>query len=227
MDLLGQVPQMQRVPLRLAATIGGLGLPEHMWLDEFGRALVRCFESAAALNGKARWADKNPENALNVRHWARLLNGDFDFVMVVRHPFDIVASLVETKWGMTVPPTLDGKAAHVRAFIESGLDFCEAHPQSASIVRYEALVADPEATLTELLCRLGEEFEPAMISDLNAAYHLPGLGDPKCTLDTISRDSVRRWETDFTPGEIAALEFELGTLRERLGYDATVRTTIA
>ena len=40
------------------------------------------------LTGKARWADKNPENVLYWRDWDRLLGRDWLFVHMVRHPLE-------------------------------------------------------------------------------------------------------------------------------------------
>jgi hypothetical protein len=200
--------------------MAALGLPEDVWLDEFGRAFIRCFELATARNGKKRWADKNPENAINILHWHRLLDQNFDFIMVARHPFDIIASMEEIKMNRALPTILEKRAAHVRTYIESGLEYCEANPSRSSIMRYEALVSDPRGTLEEVLARIGEEFDPAMLADLGADRHGRGLEDPKSHgRGQISGENVRRWARDFTPDQVVRLHSELGALVERLGYD--------
>lgn len=104
-DLLGQHREDPLAFARLGATMSALGLDQNDWLDEFGRALVRCYERATTAHGKARWADKNPENALNIHHWHRLLSGRMFFILVARHPYDIVASMEEARMDRAIPWT--------------------------------------------------------------------------------------------------------------------------
>jgi hypothetical protein len=219
-DLLRQAPNDPLAHVRLGASIAALGLPEDVWLDEFGRAFIRCFELATVRAGKKRWAHKNPENAINIRHWHRLLAQNFDFILVVRHPFDIIASMEETKMKLTIPTILEERAAHVRTYIESGLEYCEAHPSRSSIVRYEALVSNPRGALEEMLVHIDEAFDPAMLTDLGAERQGHGLEDPKSRgRGQISGENVRRWARDFTPDQIQRLHLKLAALMERLGYD--------
>ena len=220
-DLLRQFPDDPLSHGRLGASIAALGLPEDVWLDEFGRALIRCFELAAAREGKRRWADKNPENSINIWHWDRLLAQDFDFILVVRHPFDIVASMDEIQMNRAIPTILEERAAHVRTYIEAGLEYCEAYPSRASIVRYEALVSNPRGAVEEMLAHIGEEFDPAMLTDLGAERQGYGLEDPKSRgRGQISAESVRRWTRDFTPDQVRAPSFRTrrarGTVTLRL-----------
>jgi hypothetical protein len=200
--------------------MASLGLPEEDWLDRFGRALIGCFELAATRNGKKRWADKNPENAINIWHWDRLLVHNLDFILVVRHPLDIIASMEETPMKQIIPKDLKGRAAHILSHINYGLEYCEAYPLRASILRYEELVQHPQYTLEGLLARIGEEFNPAMLADLGGDCHGRGIEDPKARARSqISAEGVRRWARDFTPVQVVRLHSELGGLMERLGYD--------
>jgi hypothetical protein len=48
------------------------------------------------------------------------------------------------------------------------------YPDRYRVVRYEALVADPEATLREVTSFLGEELEPQMLATLPAVAHTQG-----------------------------------------------------
>lgn len=181
-DLLQQFPNDPLRHGRLAASIAALGLPDHVWLDEFGCALVRFFEQAAANHGKKRWADKSPENALNIYPWDRLLDGTLHFVMVLRHPLDIVASIAETPMPLVIPTTLEGCAQHVASYVKAGLDYCDAHPDRSTVVRYEALVTEPQRTMTELLDRLGEQFELGMLLEPSASRHGRGSRTLRCSV---------------------------------------------
>lgn len=219
-DLLRQFPDDPLAHGRLGASISALGLPEEVWLDEFGRALVRCYELAAAQHGKRRWVDKNPENSINIWHWDRLLAQDFYFVLVVRHPFDIIASMHEIRMDRVIPTSVAGRAEHVGLYISSGLEYHDANPSRSSIVRYEDLVADPKNRLEKLLVRLGEEFDPGMLTNLNAGSQGSGLEDPKSRgRSHISDESVKRWPGNFTDDDVTRLQDMLGDLMVRLGYD--------
>jgi hypothetical protein len=217
---LRQFPNDPLAHGRLGASIAVLGLPEDIWLDEFGRAFIRCLELAAAQHGKKRWADKNPENAINIWHWHRLLGENLDFILVVRHPFDIVASMIEIRMDRVIPTLVEQQAEHVRTYVEAGLEYCEKHPARSSIVRYEALVSDPRSTLEELLARIGETFDPAMLVSLGASRHGHGLEDPKSRdRCQISGENVRRWVKEFSVDQVERLHWQLGALMARLGYD--------
>ncbi len=196
-----------------------LALPESVWVDEFTNALIRCYEQAAAAAGKRRWADKNPENALNAGHWDRTLQGKAFFVMLLRHPFDTIASLCEAKMDKAVPADIRGKAKHVAAYIEAGRNVVAQAPERSITVRYETLVADPTAALQPVLSMINEAFEPAMIENLASPSHGRGLEDPKIRdRGRIDAGSVGRWRRDLDAKDKSIAENELGALVRDLGY---------
>jgi Sulfotransferase family len=204
---------------RLAASMQALGLPREAWLDEFGRALVRIYSQAAASHGKQRWADKSPENAINIAEWDRLLHGRLHFVLVIRHPYDVIASMMETPMPLVISQTLEGRANHVSSYMSSGLDYRERHPERSTILRYEDLVMTPEQTMTDLLDRLGEKFEAALLNELQARHHGTGLEDPKALRwSGISQASIGRWQRDIPTRQIELLRHHFGFLLPRLGY---------
>ncbi len=219
-DLFGQYLNDPHAHARLGASIKALGLPEDVWVDEFTKALIRCYEIAAAKAGKRRWADKNPENALNAAHWDRTLGGKLFFIMIIRHPFDTVASMCEAKMDKAVPDDLTGKAKHVATYIESGLKFIEQATGRSAIVRYEELVGNSEAALKPVLDLIGEEFEPAMTENIAAPAHGHGLEDPKIhKRQNITAESIGRWKNDFSPADKTVLNAALGSLVDKLGYE--------
>ena len=70
-----------------------------------------------------------------------------------------------------------------------------------------------------MLADIGEEFDPAMLTDLGAERQGYGLEDPKSRgRGQISAESVRRWTRDFTPDQVERLHSGLGALVERLRY---------
>lgn len=217
-DLLGQFPKDPLAHGRLGSSIEALGLPQEVWLDEFGRAFVRCFECAMQRHGKVRWVDKNPENALNIAHWDRLLGGKLNFVLVVRHPADIIASMEEIKMNRVIPTTLEGRADHVVQYIQSGLDYLSSHPERSALVRYEDLVRDPRGTLVNLLTAVDEEFEEDMLTSLGGD-HGEGLEDPKARgRASVSSENVERFTRAFDIEQIAILRRHIGGIMDRLDY---------
>lgn len=219
-DLLGQFPNDPLAHGRLGSSIRALGISTETWLDEFGRALCRCYELAACHAGKRRWADKSPENSINIAHWDRLLNGRLAFVLVVRHPLDIIASMAEIGMDKVIPVDAAGRAAHVSDYIESGLAFLDRHPDRGIIVRYEHLVADPRGALTDLMSFLHEFYDEAMITNLHTGSHGEGLEDPKIRSHAgISTRNVGRWRRDLTPDEVRLAAPLLARVSERLSYE--------
>lgn len=219
-DLLGQFPNDPLAHGRLGSSIQALALPTETWLDEFGHALCRCYKMAAQRAGKTRWADKNPENALNVNHWERLLGGRMVFVLVVRHPLDVIASMAEIAMDKVIPIDVAGRASHVRDYINAGLNFADRHRERSLIVHYERLVTEPRAALNELMQLANEEYDEVMISGVLADHHGDGLEDPKARRHIrISDDNVGRWRKDLTPADVRLATPIIVELCTRFGYD--------
>jgi protein-tyrosine sulfotransferase len=219
-DLLGQFPNDPLAHGRLGSSLRALGLPTEIWLDEFGRALCRCYDIAAQRAGKRRWADKNPENALNAPHWDRLLCGRMAFVLVVRHPLDVIASMAEIGMNKVIPADLVQRASHARDYILAGLAFAEAHTERSTIVRYEWLVRDPVTALSDLTCFLSEKYDGGMVDNLHKDCHGTGLEDPKILQHVgISGGSVGRWRRDLSRGEVDLVTPVVRPILERLGYE--------
>lgn len=218
-DLLGQ---FQKDPLgfaRLGHTIKVLGLPLEEWFDEFGQAYVRCMEIAAQRAGKKRWAEKNPENSLNIRHWHRLLKGELRFIMVVRNPLDILASIKETQMSGAIPLDLTGRINHIKEYINSGLQYCDEFPDRSYIIKYEDIILNPEHCLTALFQWLGESWSKETIENLNSQEHGIGLEDPKVKrFKDIQSGSLNRWEKDLSWVEKQKAKFAFLKINKRFRY---------
>jgi sulfotransferase family protein len=219
-DLLAQYPDDPLAHGRLGSSLRGLGLPTETWLDEFGNALCRCYDIATRKAGKSRWADKNPENTLNIAHWDRLLGGHMTFVLVARHPLDIIASIAEIPMNKDIPTDIVGRAAHVRDYITAGLAFADDHSERSILVRYERLVSEPKGTLISLMSFLGEEYDDAMINNLHTGYHGEGLEDPKARHHVdISSRNIGRWQRDLSADQVSLAKPLLAAICQRLDYE--------
>jgi hypothetical protein len=84
-------------------------------------------------------------------------------------------------------------------------------------VRYESLVADPEAECAKLCAFLGLAYDPEM-----PRFHegrtrsQPGLTAKKAWLPVTA--GLRRWRDQMAPGDVARFEAAAGSLLDELGY---------
>jgi protein-tyrosine sulfotransferase len=166
---------------------------------------------------RRRWAEKTP---LNVRHidWILERFPEARFIHVIRDGRDVVCSMrqhpdrrwVDGAWVKVHRPlSLDQYARRWVLDTEAGMAH-RGDPRYLE-VRYEDLVQDPAGVLEELLQRLGESFDPAMLVE-------PGPGPTHHAGTAISTRSMGRWRTDLTPEEQGAVQRIAGATLARLGY---------
>ncbi|MEA2627194.1 MAG: hypothetical protein QOD06_3239 [Candidatus Binatota bacterium] len=219
-DFYGDYVRDDLAHARLFSSVRTLGLDDGELLDVFGRAFIEVHERAARRRGKARWADKSPENAMYANQWQRLLGGRLAFVHLVRDPRDVLASLLEARFDKAVPVEFRGKVELCRRYLESAADFVDRHPAISRTVRYEELVARPEETLEALFTWLQEPFERAVLRHFNDAERQEGLEDPKVkqTLEVHTR-SVGRWRSELSVEQVRIAQAELAGIAGRYGYD--------
>ena len=84
-------------------------------------------------------------------------------------------------------------------------------------MRYEALVAEPDATVRGICAFAGIPFEPAMLDyagavDVSSKPHQQRLLAPPTT-------GVRSWREDMAAADVAAFEAVAGDLLRELGYE--------
>lgn len=183
---------------RFFSTARTYGLPEEWLLSRFGQAFVEFHERAAAAAGKARWADKNPENVLFLDAWRTMLPEGFVFIEMVRDPLDALASLSEIGFRKTVPDDFSERVALYARFREAGIRQLRDHPTRSVRIQYERLARDPEGTVRGLMEWLDESFEPAALNALNAPERGSGIEDPKSRLNSrVHSQSVGRGSRDL------------------------------
>ena len=218
-DVFGDYLRDDLSHIRFFSTVRSLGLEDEEVVSLFGRAFVASHDLAARKHGKRRWADKTPENVLYLERWHDLLGGRFFFIHVVRHPLDVLASMIEAKFDKTVPPDFAGKVDVYRSFVQSAHDYAATHPTTSTIVRYEELVANPTATLTSVLGAIGERFEPQMLDAWTDPDRGHGIEDPKTAASAaIHTDSIGRGGEDLSPDEVRLAHERLGAIAEKLRY---------
>ncbi|HMQ08532.1 MAG TPA: sulfotransferase [Saprospiraceae bacterium] len=218
-DLLTQYLNDELAFARLSSSIKVLDLPVEYWLDEFGKAFVNCYNKAAKQAGKNRWADKNPENCINIFHWHRLLNGKLKFILIVRNPLDIVASMNEANMYKTYPDDLQGKMDQVKTYLESALQYADANKNSSLIVKYEDLVFNTPKVMAQVFDWLNEPWDDQFLIKIFDTFHKKGLEDPKFSRHkNVSSENINRWKDDLIWDDVKMIEKYLHPLISHLGY---------
>jgi hypothetical protein len=209
-DFFGLYKNDPLAHVRFFATARCLGLPERDLLEIFGSAYRQVREQAALAHGKARWADKIPENVLYLDRWSEILGDGFSFIHVVRNPLDALGSLKEACFQKTVPDSFTERVEMYRAFRTAGDDHVARYPENSFVLEYEALVADPAMTLASLFSFLGESFEREVMVRYRDDSRGLGLEDAKVrTTTAIHSNSVGRSRAVLSLDEAALVTTEL------------------
>lgn len=140
-------------------------------VDDSFRALVQTIFSAKAFaSGKSVFSEKTPSNLMHFRALLDLFP-DAHFIMVVRHPYDIVASMKEVarqhRQTGKRPPSfcsdVQMSAKEINRYWRAGFDAALAYPGRVYIVNYEDVVEAPGETALDICRFLELPEEPDMI----------------------------------------------------------------
>lgn len=94
------------------------------------------------------------------------------------------------------------------------------HPTGYTIVRFEDLISEPEATVRRVCEFLGEPFEPRMMAMASAEEFRRSLGEGTRAeaSDLLSTDFIGRYRGRVPNAEVAYIQGHLGKLMQRHGY---------
>ena len=146
-------------------------------------------------------------------------------LFLVRDFRDMVASILSFNARRDVQGFGRAGAASDAAYVSSLgawakglLEAWKRRRETAHLVRYEDLVADPERALGGLLSYLGVDGSAGTVAEIRArlADELPELGDHATSAGP--EQSVGRWRRDLEPGLVAECERALGPALEAFGY---------
>jgi len=176
-------------------------------------------------SGKARIAEKTPNNVFFFRHLHRMFP-NATYIHMVRDGRDVVASLLTMDWrgpdGEPLEYTTDARLAarYWANSIVAARQFAH-HTQGRSRyceLRYEDLIAQPEPCLRALFEFLGEPWEPAVLS-FHEREHALGI---ESSADAVTRPifhtSVGRWRTQLSAEQRQAVKEEAGNVLLELRY---------
>jgi hypothetical protein len=162
------------------------------WLGALRLATDRLYERALAPSGRTLFLDKTPAYALVLDFLTRLYP-DARYVVLTRHPIAV--------WSSYVDSFFDGDctAAHARnpvleRYVPAIARLLRERPVPLVHVRYERLVAGPEAGLREICAFLGLPYDPGMVEygrgEEGGSATPRGLGDP-ITVNRETRPTTR------------------------------------
>jgi hypothetical protein len=191
-----------------------------------GEAIAAVFAAYAAERGKERWGDKTPLYMQHLDLLERLFPGAH-FVHLVRDGRDAALSFLSVPPGLMTegwghPRDAAGFACQwateVRAAQRLG-----GHVGSERYLelRYEALVAEPEAEVRRVCAFAGLGFDAGMLdyvgrTDSARKAHQQRLNEPP-------RRGVRDWRREMDAGDLRAFESVSGGLLDELGYEVAHR----
>jgi hypothetical protein len=215
--------------LRDAKALEGLsamGFPREQVAARLGALASGFFAAYASSHGKPRWADKTPSYAACLDFIEQLFPERAQYVMLYRHGLDAACSIARI-------PAIEDVAVHVAA---CGGDrfagcarywattcaemrrFAAAHRERCFELRYEGLVANPDASLRPLFGFLGEPWEPDVLRFHERPHdHRAGLEDRKAALSRGFEPNLGTWRRE-PRAVIAAMHAQAQPMLLELGY---------
>jgi hypothetical protein len=180
-------------------------------------AVRAVFAAWAAGRGKPRYADKTPGYVVHIPALAALFP-EATFVHVVRDGRDVAASFVELGWAAGPAEA----ALHWRLRVRRGRRAGWAlGPGRYHELRYEDLVADPEATLRRLCIAIDLPFDAAMLDHRPRAAEVArstSHPDYHRHLDAPVTADLRDWRRDLPDADVVRIESVAGDALRELGY---------
>lgn len=114
----------------------------------------RYFLNIAKNQDKELWGEKTPANVYFFHEIDAQLT-DCTFILTIRHPYDIIASLVNR--GKSI---LDAVAL---CLLNMGIGYVQSLHHKINVLKYEALVQSPKGSIKKLCTQLELDFENAML----------------------------------------------------------------
>lgn len=181
-------------------------------------AFIEAFQAAClSASGKRVWAEKTPENVRRFDQIARQFPRA-RFVHVVRDGRDVACSLRRARWMKLEKITRGADRGSPEALEACGCYWAErvrlgrrlAGRPNYHEVRYEDLVANPQAALRPLLAYLGVDWDARVLEGASsAAEQAEG---------PVFASSIGRWRAELSTEELALLDRHIGPLLDDLGY---------
>ncbi|MEM9163233.1 MAG: sulfotransferase [Cyanobacteria bacterium P01_F01_bin.4] len=172
---------------------------------------------------KHRWGEKTPEHYRDIETLLKWYP-QAQIIWMLRDPRGQIASLRVVPWA---EPYEDLHATSWKNSISAMEHW--ASDRRVQIVKYEALVTDPEKTLQAVCNFLGEEYAPEMLNRSNetspminfSGWEEKHLQD---TLKPINVKSISKWKSTLSPMAISIIEHVARPEMVRCDYEPVTET---
>lgn len=168
--------------------------------------------------GKTRYCEKTPANIRHIDELFDFYKGRIRFINIFRDGRDVVTS--------RHPEDPDQYWVPIRRWVQDTKRGIEAERRGLVLsIRYEDLVAQPEATIRKVCDYIGEPFHPAMLEHQNAANSISKMGKMAWMkgAQAINTDSLRKWEKPEHRERLEEFYRHKGAVRllQELGYESS------
>jgi hypothetical protein len=194
----------------------------------FKRLILSLLEKYRDNSGKARVAEKSPNNVFFFQHLSHIFP-ESPLVHVIRDGRDVVCSLLTMNWidpktGQPIEYTRDPRKAaqYWASAIAAGRAAAERASTASRYteLRYEDVVTRAEPTLKGLFAHLGEPWDPAVLDFHETKRNLAGESSAEQVSKPLYTASIGRWKENLDPAGKQAVKEVAGDLLIQLGYAA-------
>lgn len=186
----------------------------------FGEIVSAIFAAWAAREGKPRWGDKTPQYACEIPTLCEIFPG-CQIIHCIRDGRDVALSYCRAPFG---PGNVYTAAREWRRLVTAGRRAGRARPPRQYLeVRYERLLAAPEATMDEVFAFLGETPISGPVRP-HPMRRDPGSQFGSLSIDQVSNTAIagwntQKWKTEMAAADRAVFESVGGELLRELGYE--------
>jgi protein-tyrosine sulfotransferase len=209
-----------------------VGVEPEQVIERLRGLALGLWRDICAASGKPIWVEKSAFDFFHVDAIERLLGHRCRYIWLSRNPTDVIASLKDYVGKVEVYPSelhdyVRREPIPPLAFAQAWADaqrrmagFAQRLGEDCLRVRYEELVAEPEAQLGRIQGFIGVEGDPAaLLEGLASSTGAMGFGDWKTYgRIKVSDESVGRAK-DFPPRLLARLGEILNPVMTELGYE--------
>ena len=181
-------------------------------IDRLHRDMILgLLEPMRKASGKNRVAEKSPNNAMAFGPLHHLFP-DSPIIHVVRHPYDVVASLLERTWidlatgkPMAYTENVTDAAIYWAQIVTLATEMGERIGERYIEVQYENLATEPEPTLKDLFERIGEPWEPGVLEFYRQERDLAGESSADQVIKPIYTSAIGRGARDLSETDRATI----------------------
>lgn len=156
----------------------GFGMDGEAMRADLARKASELHEAFRIAADKPIWADKTPQYVPIAPGIDRLYAGKARYVVIFRHPLEIVHSIWRRDWPVNdIADPFESALVYVRDTLPKLESFAASVEGRCGRIHYDRLCADPAAELAQALAAIGLDYDPAMLT-FGEQQHNFGLEDP-------------------------------------------------